>query len=54
MRKTIRELRQIYKINYRNIVLFELVYRLIFVILYSRIVTSLFDWLLGIYGYSYD
>lgn len=53
MRKTIRELRQIYKINYRNIVLFELVYRLIFVILYSRIVTSLFDWLLGIYGYSY-
>ncbi len=53
MKNIIREFRQLYKINYRNIVLFELVYRMVFVVLYSKISVKLIDYILGMCGYSY-
>ena len=53
MKNIVRELKQLYKLNYRNIVMFELIYRMVFVVLYSRISISLINYILGIFGYSY-
>ncbi len=53
MRDTIKELKQVYKVNYRNIMLFEMVYRIIFIVLYTKIASGLINKILDIYGYSY-
>lgn len=53
MKNIVRELRQLYKVNYRSILIFELAYRMIFVILYGRISIKLINYILKMCGYSY-
>lgn len=46
-------MKQIFKINYRSIVIFELIYRLIYVVLFQSISVRLINFLLDVYGFSY-
>ncbi len=46
-------MKQIFKINYRSIVIFELVYRLIYVVLFQSISVRFINLLLDVYGFSY-
>ena len=45
-------MKQIFKINYRSIVIFELIYRLIYVVLFQSISVRLINFLLDVYGFS--
>ncbi len=49
----ITDLKNTFKYNFKNIFLFELVYRVIFLAILSRISALLLNWLLHFYGYSY-
>ncbi len=46
-------MKQIFRINYRSIVIFELIYRLIYVVLFQNISVRLINILLDMYGFSY-
>ena len=46
-------MKQIFKINYRSIVIFELIYRLIYVVLFQSISVRCINFLLDVYGFSY-
>lgn len=53
MRSLLNDIRITIKNNFKSIILYELVYRIVFIVLYSKLIKLLMDKLLEISGYSY-